>query len=44
MSSYEIRQVAQGYFLEHRIWEWIPHGNAFAGDSVIQVVVSEKYH
>lgn len=42
MSSDEIRH---GYFLQDGmlVRKWIPHGSDFAGDSVIQVVVPEKY-
>ncbi len=45
ISSDEIRHVAHGYFLQDGmlVRKWIPHGNDFAGDPIMQVVVPEKY-
>jgi len=37
--------IAHGYFLQDGmlVRKWIPHGNDFAGDPIMQVVVPEMY-
>ncbi len=44
-SSDKIGHVAHGYFLQDGmlVRKWIPHGNDFAGDPIMQVVVPEMY-